>query len=100
MHIEAIYYSTLVKSKKPSNICFPFSLCSPWLIEINASPAIGPSTSVTTRMVPQLLRDILAVTTTGSQGGGGGGGGGSGSGGAGGNQSGKAEYVTTTAVCF
>ncbi len=41
---------------------------SPWLIEINASPAIGATTSVTTRMVPPLLKDLLAVTTSGGHG--------------------------------
>ncbi len=36
---------------------------NPWLIEINASPAIGPTTSVMAHLVPKLLRDLVAVST-------------------------------------
>ena len=41
-----------------------YYLPSPWLIEINASPAIGASTSVTARMVPAMIKDLLGVTTS------------------------------------
>lgn len=35
----------------------------PWLIEINSNPAMDPSTSVTARMCPQVLSDIVKGTT-------------------------------------
>lgn len=31
----------------------------PWLIEINSSPDLSPSTSVTARMCPQMLEDLV-----------------------------------------
>lgn len=31
----------------------------PWLIEINSRPALYPSTSVTARMCPQVLDDVI-----------------------------------------
>ena len=34
----------------------------PWLIEINSSPALGNTTSVTTRMCSQLLEDVIRIT--------------------------------------
>ncbi len=34
----------------------------PWLIEINSSPALGSSTSVTARMCATMLEDIVRVT--------------------------------------
>ena len=34
----------------------------PWLIEINSSPALGATTSVTTRMCSVMLEDIVRVT--------------------------------------
>ena len=34
----------------------------PWLIEINSSPALGSTTSVTTRMCAAMLEDIVRVT--------------------------------------
>ncbi|KYB27443.1 Tubulin glycylase 3A-like Protein [Tribolium castaneum] len=33
----------------------------PWLIEINCSPDLSPSTSVTSRMCPQCMEDIIKV---------------------------------------
>ncbi|XP_037033996.1 tubulin glycylase 3A-like [Bradysia coprophila] len=35
--------------------------CQPWLIEINSSPDLGASTSVTARLCPQCLDDVLKV---------------------------------------
>lgn len=32
---------------------------TPWLIEINSSPDLSPSTSVTARMCPQVLEDLI-----------------------------------------
>lgn len=32
---------------------------TPWLIEINSSPDLSPSTSVTARMCPQMLEDLV-----------------------------------------
>lgn len=32
---------------------------TPWLLEINSSPDLSSSTSVTTRMCPQCLEDII-----------------------------------------
>ena len=34
----------------------------PWLIEINSSPALGSTTSVTNRMCAAMLEDIVRVT--------------------------------------
>lgn len=31
----------------------------PWLIEINSSPCMSPTTSVTARLCPQCLEDII-----------------------------------------
>lgn len=31
----------------------------PWLIEINENPAMDPSTKVTARLCPQMLRDVI-----------------------------------------
>lgn len=33
----------------------------PWLIEINSSPALTPSTPITSRMCPQVLDDVIKV---------------------------------------
>ncbi|KAK6623429.1 hypothetical protein RUM43_009281 [Polyplax serrata] len=33
----------------------------PWLIEINENPAMDPSTKVTARLCPQMLRDVIKV---------------------------------------
>uniref|UniRef100_A0A1A9W5H6 Tubulin glycylase 3A n=1 Tax=Glossina brevipalpis TaxID=37001 RepID=A0A1A9W5H6_9MUSC len=41
-----------------------FMICEnfyPWLIEINSSPDLAPTTSVTARMCPQCLEDIIKV---------------------------------------
>lgn len=35
----------------------------PWLLEINACPDLSPSTSVTSRMCPQCLRDVVKGNT-------------------------------------
>lgn len=32
---------------------------TPWLLEINSSPDLSPSTSVTAKMCPQVLEDII-----------------------------------------
>lgn len=32
---------------------------TPWLIEINSSPDLSPSTSVTARMCPEMLEDVI-----------------------------------------
>lgn len=34
-------------------------LDGPWLIEINENPAMDPSTKVTSRLCPQMLRDVI-----------------------------------------
>lgn len=31
----------------------------PWLIEINENPAMDPSTQVTAKLCPQMLRDVI-----------------------------------------
>lgn len=36
--------------------------CQPWLIEINSSPDLGASTSVTARLCPQCLEDVIKGT--------------------------------------
>ncbi|KAM7351031.1 tubulin tyrosine ligase-like 3A [Cochliomyia hominivorax] len=41
-----------------------FMICEnlyPWLIEINSNPDLAPSTSVTARMCPQCLEDVIKV---------------------------------------
>uniref|UniRef100_A0A1A9VF55 Tubulin glycylase 3A n=1 Tax=Glossina austeni TaxID=7395 RepID=A0A1A9VF55_GLOAU len=41
-----------------------FMICEnfyPWLIEINSSPDLAPTTSVTARMCPQCLEDVIKV---------------------------------------
>ncbi|GJQ82797.1 hypothetical protein Trydic_g13500 [Trypoxylus dichotomus] len=35
---------------------------TPWLLEINSSPDLSPSTSVTAKMCPQVLEDLIKVT--------------------------------------
>lgn len=37
--------------------------CQPWLIEINASPDLGATTSVTARLCPQCLEDVIKGRT-------------------------------------
>lgn len=32
---------------------------TPWLLEINSSPDLSPSTSVTAKMCPQVLEDLI-----------------------------------------
>lgn len=36
----------------------------PWLIEINENPAMDPSTKVTARLCPQMLRDVIKGSGT------------------------------------
>lgn len=36
---------------------------TPWLIEINSCPAMGPTTSVTARMCPQCFEDVIKGTS-------------------------------------
>lgn len=33
--------------------------CIPWLIEINSGPSMSPSTSITARMCPQVMDDVI-----------------------------------------
>ena len=33
----------------------------PWLLEINSSPALGPSTSITSRLCSAVLEDVIKV---------------------------------------